>query len=519
VRIGCLTAVLFLAAAWGALADTRAPQVAGQFYPADASELRRVVTDFLSRQPTPASSGKPRVLVSPHAGYRYSGPIAARAFRQVQGQHYDGVVVVGFTHRLQFDGASVDDRNSYETPLGAIPVDLEAVQFLQARDSSLRTREEAHASGEHSLEVMLPFLQVALGESKLVPILIGSASLEQAEVLAEALAALAQQGDYLFVFSTDLSHYHPYDEAGRIDERTVSAMLYETPQALARLFRGGHLEACGQGPILASALLAVRLGYLKPELLAYANSGDTAGDRSRVVGYAALAMSEREALSSSGISEEAGMALVKAARLTLDMHLNPSKYENRLVALGLDKVPELSRAQGIFVTLRRKGLLCGCIGRIETDEPLATSLPLVALDAALRDPRFPPVRGEDLDEIHIEVSVLTPPTRLADVQDLVAGRDGVVLEHLGRRGVFLPTVWKETGWTRVEFLRELASQKAGLDPDAWKDAALYVFQDQVFEEPRLPSAEDRGEPSFNQAQDGSLSEVEGEPLPEERTAH
>jgi AmmeMemoRadiSam system protein A len=150
--------------------------------------------------------------------------------------------------------------------------------------------------------------------------------------------------------------------------------------------------------------------------------------------------------------------------------------------VGLSSYPELARANGVFVTLRREGSLRGCIGRITTDEPLATTVPIVALDAALRDPRFQPVRGDELDGIHIEVSVLTPPARLPHPQDLVAGRDGVVLESQGRSGVFLPAVWTETGWTRVEFLRELASQKAGLDPDAWKEAALYIFQDQVFEE-------------------------------------
>jgi AmmeMemoRadiSam system protein B/AmmeMemoRadiSam system protein A len=470
------------------LAEPRSPHVAGQFYPADPAQLRQLVEGFFQSQAGPLLPTKPRILISPHAGYPYSGIVAGSAFRQVKGQRYEGVVVVGFTHRQPLHGVSVDTRDSYQTPLGVIPVDEEAVRFLQqfsptqggqVKPPIIRHAEEAHEAPEHSLEVMLPFLQVALGELKLVPILLGQVSAEETAQLAEALAALSNRGDYLFVFSTDLSHYHPYDEAVAIDQRTVGAILLETPQAVERLFTYDQIEACGRGPILTALFLSAKMGYLKKELLRYQNSGDTAGDRSRVVGYAAIGMVDAPRSSQPLLSKEAGMALVRAARHALEQTLihgeNPPP-------LSLEQYPELAQASGIFVTLRRNGLLCGCIGRIQTDEPLAKTLPVVALDAALRDPRFPPVRGEELDEIHIEVSILSEPHSVADPQDIVAGRDGVVLEHEGHHGVFLPTVWDETGWTRVEFLRELASQKAGLHPDAWRQASLSVFQAQVFEE-------------------------------------
>jgi len=228
--------------------------------------------------------------------------------------------------------------------------------------------------------------------------------------------------------------------------------------------------------------LAARLSYPERQLLQYANSGDTAGDQSRVVGYAAIAMHDRpaEAAPDAHLSREAGQALVAAARQTLQTSLSSAVPAPQP---ALDKFPELSRSTGLFVTLRKAGALRGCIGRIEGAGPLAKVLPEVALDAALRDGRFQPVAPEELPQLHIEVSVLTPPVKLARLGDLVAGRDGVILEHQGRHGVFLPQVWEETGWTRLEFLRELASQKAGLAPDAWKQATLYVFQDQTFEEP------------------------------------
>lgn len=465
-------------------AEPRAAKVAGQFYPETNAELLELVEELLAQQPEPPLPNKPRLLIVPHAGYQYSGPIAASGFRHLQGHTYDGVVVVGFMHRAQFAGSSVDTREAYRTPLGAFAIDQEAAAVLQTFPGITHV-EEAHESGEHSLEVQLPFLQVALGRVKLVPILMGNANLDDAARLADALAGLARLGDYLFIFSTDLSHYHPYDEAEAIDERTINAMLFETPQAVHRLFDDGQLEACGRGPIVTSLLLAAKLGYPKRQLLSYANSGDTAGNPSSVVGYSAIGMFDRRAAQPGSLSPEAGAALVRAARQALEQSLQDPK--GPAPTLSLEQYPELSQASGLFVTLRKHGRLRGCIGRIQSDEPLAKTLPVVALDAALRDHRFAPVSPEELPELHVEVSVLSPSVKLEDLDELVAGRDGVVLEAEGRSGVFLPQVWEETGWTRVEFLRELASQKAGLAPDAWQRATLYTFRDQVFEEPSLDS--------------------------------
>ncbi len=492
--IAGLTALLSLAdpAATG-WAEPRPPQVAGKFYPAEKDELQGVVGQLLASQLSVPLEAKPRALIVPHAGYPYSGTIAARGFRQVQGRHYDGVVVIAFTHRLDFPGASVDDRESYQTPLGIVPVDLEAVKFLLSQHPRVSHHEPAHTAGEHSLEVMLPFLQVAFGSFKLVPILMGTATLSDAELLADALSQLAARGDYLFVFSTDLSHYHPYEEARAIDNRTINAVIGETPQAVRRLFDQGQLEACGRGPILAALSFAVKRGYLKRELLGYANSGDTAGDKSTVVGYGAVALLDRPSAVQDGLSNEAGMALVKAARRSLARHFSRSPKGDAAVGADgdgtfadLEQFPELKRTGGLFVTLKYHGQLRGCIGRIQSSDPLATSCPLVAVDAATRDSRFKPVTAEELDDLQVEVSVLTAPKPIRHVGELVAGRDGVILEHQGRSGLFLPQVWHETGWTRVEFLRELASQKAGLPPDAWREARLYVFQDQVFGEPAAP---------------------------------
>jgi AmmeMemoRadiSam system protein B/AmmeMemoRadiSam system protein A len=466
--------------------EPRTPKVAGKFYPDDQVELHDLVNEFLDRQPDPAITKKPRILVVPHAGYDYSGLVAASGYRHLVGHAYDGVVVVGFTHRAQFDGSSVDTRSAYQTPLGLLPVDREAAAVLLTHPGLVHL-EEAHELEEHSLEVQLPFLQVALSRVRVVPVLMGNASLEDAGRLAGAFAHLARLGDYLFVFTTDLSHYHPYSEAEHLDEGTVNAILFETPQAVYRLFQRAELEACGRGPIVASLLLAAKLGYPKPEILSYANSGETAGNPSSVVGYAAIGMFDRSPEpATQTLSRESGQALVVAARQTLERALAKREPAREV---RLERYAELSRANGLFVTLRKHGRLRGCIGRIETNEPLSSTIRAVALDAALRDSRFEPVKPEELDDLQVEVSVLTPPRKLAQPKDLVAGRDGVILEHEGHSGVFLPQVWEETGWARIEFLQELASQKAGLPPDAWQRANLSVFQDQVFVEESLITAD------------------------------
>lgn len=465
---------------WASEAPPRDAQVAGAFYPGEPSALRALVTRLLEQHPLPTLVvPAPRALILPHAGYVYSGVIAAAGIRQVQGRAYDAVAVVGFTHRAPFAGVSVDDRPAYRTPLGTIPVDREAVQFLLTQPR-IRHVEAAHASDEHSLEVMLPFLQVALGTFRVIPVLMGGVDPADAHALAEVLAVLAQRRRILCVFSTDLSHYYPYDEAKRLDEATVHAMLAETPHAVARLFDAGQLEACGRGPIVTALFLAQRLGYLDRRLLAYANSGDTAGDRSRVVGYAAIGLYDRPPPQAEALPPAAGAALVQAARRALAHHFQSSS--DGVAPMLLAEVSELARAQGLFVTLRRDGQLRGCIGRIESTTPLTELLPTVALDAALRDPRFPPLAAEELSQITVEVSVLTPPRLVQGPHEIVAGRDGVVLRRDGTSGVFLPQVWAETGWTRLEFLRQLAQQKAGLDPNAWRQAELFTFQDQVFSE-------------------------------------
>jgi MEMO1 family protein len=280
------------------------------------------------------------------------------------------------------------------------------------------------------------------------------------------------------VFSSDLSHYLPYETAKRTDAQTVDAMLHETPQAIYRLNNARQFEACGVGPIMTALLLGDELGFLERRLLLYANSGDTSGNKEKVVGYAAIGLYEREASEELGVvSKEAGDALVKAARATITAHLTHGDIK----APDLKSIPELSQNRGLFVTLTKKGALRGCIGYIESDKPLYEIVGPIALDAALSDHRFAPVSAAELSDIKVEVSILSQPRQVSGPAEIIAGRDGVIVELGARRGLFLPQVW-EYGMTKVEFLEEISSQKAGLPRDAYKSAELLTFQDQIFEE-------------------------------------
>lgn len=462
----------------------REPQVAGAFYPDDPRVLKSWLAEGFAglegEDPENFdSSSKPRIIISPHAGYRYSGKIALQAFAAAKDYDYERVVLIGFTHQQQFPGSSVDRAASYETPVGSLKVDVQAAEELRRR--GLGYEASAHESTEHSLEVLLPFVRYLYPETPIIPILMGSFDQNAAEALADQLYWLSQQRETLFVFSTDLSHYHEDIQARRRDALTLQHLTQETPYALARSFRMKQSEACGRGPLIAASFLSAKLGYLRPKLLKYGHSGEVPfGNPNRVVGYAALAYYPRSSGDASeNMSPEAGQALVKLARNTLEKHFDDTTPG---YAVDTQRFPELEKSHGAFVTLEKKGNLRGCIGHITTDRPLIKTIPIVALQAALNDRRFDPVESSDLPNISVEVSVLTEPRAVTTIAEIVPGRDGVVLEYKNKRGVFLPSVWESTGWTRAEFLQALAEQKAGISADLLAMATFYTFRDQVFEE-------------------------------------
>jgi MEMO1 family protein len=433
----------------------RPPAVAGSFYPGDAPRLRADVRHLLDAVAAPAAE-TPKALIAPHAGYVYSGSVAATAYAQIRSLRgrVKRVVLLGPCHRVAVRGLALPGVERFETPLGTIAVDADAVRSLRALPQIVESAA-AHDQ-EHSLEVHLPFLQETLGEFTLVPLAVGAAS---AEEVAEVLDRLWGGDETLIVVSSDLSHYLPYQTAQRTDGQTVRDILALDP-------RIDHHHACGATPVNGLLLVARRRG-LAPRLLDLRNSGDTAGDRNRVVGYASIAFFAGGPGDPVAAGEsDKGDILLSLARATIARQLG-------LALTAREDAPFLQEHGASFVTLKRQGQLRGCIGSLEARRALRDDVKHNARSAAFLDPRFRPVSLREFDEIKVEVSLLSVATPMAfrDESDLLEQLrpeiDGLILEHGSHRGTFLPQVWESLP-TPHEFFTHLKN-KAGLPMDFWAD--------------------------------------------------
>jgi len=431
------------------MSSVRPAAVAGMFYPAAPRELAREVDDMLAHSAAGGlAPGFPKALIVPHAGYVYSGSVAAEAYDRLRPARgiVRRVVLLGPCHRVPVRGLALPEATAFATPLGQVPIDRKSIESL-ASLLQVVVSSAVHAE-EHALEVQLPFLQRVLGEFSLVPLAVGAATPEQ---VAEVIERLWGGAETLIVISSDLSHYHPYEEARAIDRGTARAILDYSSDI-------DHEQACGATPV-AGMLLAAKRHKLKVELLDLRNSGDTAGDRGRVVGYASFAFWD----GAPGFGDAHGRTLLEIARNSIEAALGVSKLEL------LPDEPWLKPAHATFVTLTQNGSLRGCIGSLEAHRPLGEDVRHNARAAAISDPRFPPLTSEELASTRIEVSLLSTPKLLAfaDHADLIAqlrpGEDGLILECGEARGTFLPQVWESLP-DPEQFVAEL-KRKAGLSPE------------------------------------------------------
>lgn len=427
----------------GPMTAIRPTSVAGTFYPADPATLRDQLDRFLGAAMAALPAGElpvPKALIAPHAGYVYSGPIAASAYARLLPARgsITRVVLMGPSHRVGFKGLAAGTAEQWASPLGAIAIDRASVgRLLEKRLAGVL--DQAHAA-EHSLEVHIPFLQAVLGEFQLVPIVAGDAAPEQ---VAACLSELWGGPETLIVISTDLSHFLDYATCRTTDAATVAAIEHLDYAALDRN------SACGRVPV-AGMLRLAQSRFLSIETLDVRNSGDTAGTKDRVVGYGAWALFEPDLV---------GLAW-------------------RSIRHGLETgtpLPAGGGAQGaVFVTLKKNGQLRGCIGSPMAWRPLLQDLAENAFKAAFADPRFPKVTAEELDTLTLSVSVLTPasPMSFTDEADMLAklrpGIDGLIIEDQGRRALFLPSVWEQLPDKR-QFLAHL-KHKAGMPVDHWSDS-------------------------------------------------
>ncbi len=471
------------------------PSVAGAFYSDQPTELRRRIDEFLAAA-TPPTLKRPWAIIVPHAGYRFSGPVAAFAFKPFVGKAIKTVVVLAFAHNpfapdgsIKFSGVGTVRASTFRTPLGDLPVDAVEVEALIAAAPFI-DHAPALFAGEHSLEVELPFIQQVLPDAKLVPLLFGQ---QRDPAMAESLAKIlveryAGRDNVLLVASTDLSHFHDYPTAQAMDRLGLDFIVKLDRPGLLRAMRERRCEFCGILPVWTLMTAQQQINGPAPVLLDARNSGDTFGERNRVVGYAAVAFERPEP--STAVNQPPTGEDKMDFELTLDQ-------KHRLVDIARKTVtgwvtehtkpdfeisdPLLKSKGAAFVTLQMDGELRGCIGHTEARLPLWECVREMATAACSQDPRFPPVSTAELPKLDFEITVLTPMQKIESIDEIKVGRDGLMMERGYQRGLLLPQVPVEWGWDRDEFLSHTA-RKAGLPADAWKEdsVTIYRFQGLVF---------------------------------------
>lgn len=483
----------FLAMNVFAQTEIKKANVAGAFYPEDPKELRVMIKTYLDRAVKVSLKGEPAVLISPHAGYIYSGPVAAYGFAALKGRDFDTVIILAPSHYFYFKGASVYPGDFFQTPLGKVALDEDVSEALVKANKNLFVKESGYFEREHSLEVQLPFLQVVLPDGfKIVPVMVGDVDLEECKALADSLVLASSGKRVLVVASTDLSHYRSYEEALFYDRKTIDFIKSFDIVGLWEAVAPVSWNVCGIRPLAISLFYALKNGATDIEILHYANSGDITGDHGRVVGYVSALLCKgpkdagknKEAKQKGAgdmLTKEDKKELLAIARNAIETYLSTG---SKKIPARHVKSPGLNLKRGLFVTLHEKRQLRGCLGMFSSDEPLHQSVAGMAVDSSTRDYRFSPVRMDELKDIVIEISVLTEPELIDDWRKVRLGVDGVIIRKDFSSGVFLPQVATETGWDLETFLGQLCSQKAGLPYEAFKDPAtkIYTFQADVFSE-------------------------------------
>ena len=470
---------------------TRKPAVAGSFYPATSKEIKSMLGPWVH----PSGDVPPQAVIVPHAGYVFSGEVAASAFNRIpRGHSYKRTFLIGPSHRVGFSGASVNTGYSFaETPLGKVPVDVSTGKELVG-NGPFTFRSDAH-DREHCLEVQLPFLQMTFDDvPPIVPIIIGTQRLDILLQIAEALEPYFTP-DNLFVISSDFSHYPSYEDARASDlylaDAICSGGLESFLKALTAIDKKGYLgqdtAACGANAIavLLSVMDNLGRGNFSVEHVMYRNSGDSRyGDTDRVVGYNSIVVTRKAKIVPSEhvfrFSNEEKRAMVATARSAIYSALR-MPFDGDSTPVGILK----EKGYGVFVTLHLGGRLRGCIGRFTSDQSLAATIREMAVSAAFHDTRFPSLSRSEADRIEIEVSVLSPLKKISSIDEFKLGRDGIYMIKGSRHGTFLPQVAEETGWSTEEFLGYCARDKAGIGWDGWKDADLYTYQSEVVKEADL----------------------------------
>lgn len=469
--------------------QNRKPYAAGRFFTDNPADLRIQLRQFFENAVPKKGDHTPLAIVVPHAGYVFSGQVAASAYNQIDpNRKFDRIFMIGSSHVAAFQGASVYCVGNYETPLGTVPVDLKLAKKLVDENKILKYHPEAHFR-EHSLEVQLPFLQYHLkNDFKIVPIIIGSSNIETAKKLSEILKPYLNEKN-LFVISSDFSHYPDYRDAQKADHATAEAITSNKASELITVLQSNEQKhysglvtsLCGWSSVLTLLDVTEDMPDIKTDLIQYKNSGDSPyGEKDRVVGYCAITFTQtKEADSGFSLSKADKEYLLKLARETITEYVRNSTTSD----VDQSKLSDALKTNcGAFVTLNKNHELRGCIGRFEPNEPLWKVVQKMAIAAATQDYRFTRVLLGEVPKLTIEISVLTPLKRIKSADEFILGKQGIYMKKDNASGTFLPQVAASTGWTKEEFLGHCAQDKAGIGWNGWKTAELYTYEALVFGE-------------------------------------
>ncbi len=466
---------------------------AGSFYPGDAVSLKSELEKlFAQAKPPLAPDHILKAIIVPHAGYVFSGAVAASGYNQIErGIKYKRVFVLATSHRKLIQGASIYCRGDFLTPLGRIQVDRELASTL-VRNNSFFIDDPSAFANDHVLEVQLPFLQYKFGiDVKILPVMIGTQSAALCKKMAAALLPYFTN-ENLFVISSDFSHYPSMADAKKTDLAIARSILTNSPdEFLTELKKNesanvpGLVTSCCSWPGIVTLLYMTNQQsdiLIKP--VDYRNSGEIAdGDKNRVVGYNALAVfsekPENKASQEFQLTDTDKRTLLSLARETIMQYLKSGRILNQ-EPTGYSET--LKTSCGAFVTLKKAGQLRGCIGNFSAIQPLYLVVRDMALAAAFQDTRFEPVATHEMGSIEVEISVLTPLKPIKSADEFILGKQGIYMTSGSRSGTFLPQVAEETHWTKEEFLGHCARDKAGIGWDGWKNARLFTYEAIVFSE-------------------------------------
>ena len=428
----------------------RNPMVAGQFYPSSPDELRAMIRDMVDEN---AAREDVIGLVSPHAGYVYSGRVAGAAISRVG--YKDTFVIIGPNHTGRGKPVSIMTEGVWKTPLGDVEIDSELARRLVAASDYLQEDDLAHQY-EHSIEVQLPFLQYFKPDIKLVPIVLAFARGEVYSEVGREVARAIKESDREvgIIASSDLTHYESQEAARKKDNQAIEAILGLNGDELLKRVRELDISMCGYAPAVSLISAARELGATGAELIRYETSGDTTGDYAAVVGYAGIII--------TGLSPVTRLARdTVEAYVTEGVILEPKRLTQ-----------EMRERAGVFVSIHKSGDLRGCIGTFEPVEAnVADEIVANAISSATRDPRFPPIIPSELPHLDYSVDVLTRPEPVQSEDQLDPRKYGVIVEAGYRRGLLLPDL---EGVDSADYQIAICRQKAGIMPD--EPVRLYRFQ-------------------------------------------